>query len=180
MTCIREGMVNECKQKWKLKTYQVSRHFTIDTSCCQRFMVDTLKFRWRFNIRGVLPIAYINQTYTRHSAYYFAVTGGLILIRFLRYVWCLFRYWLPLCCSPQCPVILRQVAISTGELWTVGWCEEEQPLWCNIHRVGPTISSDFIYHCLWWVYWLIIIWLVYFIDLHGWFDWLSYWCNYIC
>ena len=34
-------------------------------------MADTLKFRWRFNLRGVLPIAYINQTYTRHSVHYF-------------------------------------------------------------------------------------------------------------
>ena len=62
MEWIREEVVNECKQKWKLKTYQVSRNFTIYTSCCQRFMVDTLKFRWRFKLRGVMPIAYIYQT----------------------------------------------------------------------------------------------------------------------
>ena len=39
-------------------------------------MVDTLKFRWRFNLRGVLPIVYINQTYTRHSVYYLGGGGG--------------------------------------------------------------------------------------------------------
>ena len=42
-------------------------------------------------------------------------------------------------------------------LWTVGRCEDEQPVLCNMHGVGPTTSSDSIYHCLWWVYWLIII-----------------------
>ena len=75
MTWIRVEVVNECKQKWKLKTYQVSRNFTIYTSCCQRSMVDTLQFKWRFNLRGVLPIAYINQTYTIYSVYYFSGTG---------------------------------------------------------------------------------------------------------
>ena len=35
-------VVIEYKQKLKLKTYQVSRNFTI---CCQRLRVDTLKFR---------------------------------------------------------------------------------------------------------------------------------------
>ena len=71
-----------------------------------------------------------------------------------------FQYWLPLCCRPQCPVIQTQVMYqqeNNDALWTVGRCEDEQPLWCNIHLVGPTTSSDFICHCLWWVYWLIII-----------------------
>ena len=37
MAWIREEVVNESKQKWKLKTHQVSRNFTIYTSCLPDF-----------------------------------------------------------------------------------------------------------------------------------------------
>ena len=56
-------------ENWKhIKFQEISQFIHL---VCHRFMVDTLKFRWRFNLKGVLPVAYLNQTYSRHSVYYF-------------------------------------------------------------------------------------------------------------
>ena len=69
LECYEWWMNVSKNEKWKhIKFQEISQfiHFV-----CQRFMVDTLKFRWRFNLRGMLSIAYINQTYSSHSVYYF-------------------------------------------------------------------------------------------------------------
>ena len=119
---VREEVVNECRQECKSKKYQLPRNFTTYKACFQRVMVDTLRFRWRFNIRRMLSIAYINQTYTIHLVYHFSRTRGWRLTRFLQICKMYFSVLVAILSQPSVPGHAKTSQISSEDQWCTANC----------------------------------------------------------